>query len=166
MDRAIAMLLIGLFFGGGAGFTIAVANNVAIEGHDHANPAHHGPDSGRHAQGGHDHEDLLAIDGGPEAPQLSIEIVADPASGWNLQIVTRNFRFAPESASLSHVDGEGHAHIYVNGTKVARHYGEWFHIAEFPRGDNTVEVTLNANDHRLLAVGDEPLRAAQTITVE
>ncbi|WP_417769791.1 hypothetical protein [Stappia sp.] len=173
MDRSIPMLLLGLFFGAGIGFTLAATNDVAIEGHDHSNPAHHGgtPQGGAHAamsggHGMHGHGEMLSLAAGPDAPALDITVTPDPASGWNLRIEARNFRFAPEHASGPHVDGEGHAHVHVNGEKVARHYGEWFHIAALPKGENTVEVSLNANDHRALAIDGKPLRAAQKVTVE
>ncbi|WP_428696227.1 hypothetical protein [Stappia sp.] len=173
MDRSIPMLLLGLFFGAGIGFTVAATNNVAIDGHDHSDPAQHGgaPQGGTPAamsggHGMHGHDKMLSLAAGPNAPGLDIAVTRDPASGWNLRIEARNFRFAPEHASGAHVDGEGHAHVYVNGAKVARHYGEWFHIAALPAGENTIEVSLNANDHRALTIDGKPLRAAHTVTVE
>ena len=84
---------------------------------------------------------------------------ADPVSGWNLNSRTSNFVFAAERAGNAHVDGEGHAHVYVNGEKIARAYGEWFHIEALPTGPVEVEVVLNSNDHRALVVGDMPLSA-------
>ncbi len=36
MDRSIAMLLIGLIFGGGLGFVVAAANGITLNGHDHS----------------------------------------------------------------------------------------------------------------------------------
>jgi hypothetical protein len=35
-----------------------------------------------------------------------------------------------------------------------------------PKGDVTVEVTLNSNDHRPLAVDGTPISARTTLTVE
>ena len=85
-------------------------------------------------------------------------------SGWNLHIETENFSFSPENASLAHIDGEGHAHVYINGVKLGRFYGPWVHLDDLPEGEVTVEVTLNANDHRFLAVGDVAL--SQTLTIQ
>ena len=62
--------------------------------------------------------------------------------------------------------GEGHAHVYVDGEKAARIYGPWFHLGALPPGEVTLGVTLNANDHSLLAVSGRPLKAEKTITVE
>lgn len=43
MDRSIAMLIIGLIFGGGLGFVIAAANGITLNGHDHSHD--HGSES-------------------------------------------------------------------------------------------------------------------------
>jgi hypothetical protein len=40
------------------------------------------------------------------------------------------------------------------------------HIADLKSGQNVIAVSLNANDHRQLAVDGMPLRVEQTITVE
>ena len=81
----------------------------------------------------------------------------DPASGWTLHVITENFTFSPQNASRDHVPGEGHAHVYINGVKLGRFYGPWVHLDNLPEGEVTVEVTLNANDHRPLAVSGVPL---------
>ena len=52
-----------------------------------------------------------------------------------------------------------------DGEKIARQYGSWLHISGLAPGVHVIAVTLNANDHRLLAVGGKPLRAETTITV-
>jgi len=165
MDRSIALLLIGLFFGGGIGFVAAASNGVTLDGHDHG--SHAGHQMSAASQGhAHDHGKPLSLPEGATAPTLDIALTADPASGWNLHIKTTNFRFSPERASLEHVAGEGHAHVYVNGVKIARHYGPWIHIATLPKGENTVMVSLNSNDHRTLAVGEKPLTSSVSVTVQ
>lgn len=165
MDRTIPVLLIGLVFGGGIGFTLAAANGITLDGHDHADPAHHG---GSHAvaagaPAAHDHDALLVLPAGAEAPTLDVAVEKDPASGWNLQMKTSHFTFAPQHASLDHVPGEGHAHVYANGVKIGRFYGPWVHLDGLPPGEVTLEVTLNANDHRPLAVGGAPV--ARTVVI-
>jgi hypothetical protein len=82
MARAIPLLLIGLFLGGVIGFTIAAANGITFDGHDH------GPPMQRGAQESHDHGAMLSVSGGVSAPTLSLQATRDPASGWNLHIMT------------------------------------------------------------------------------
>lgn len=182
MDRSIPLLLIGLIFGGGIGFSIAAGNGVTFDGHNHADPTHHGSAhtalpagmqpsdicSADNPQGlpqsmAHDHSALTELDRDVPAPTLALELQADPLGGYNLHVRTTHFTYAPQNASRAHVPGEGHSHVYINGQKLGRYYGPWVHLAELPAGDVTVEVTLNANDHSLLAVGGKALRASITI---
>lgn len=158
MDRSIPMLLLGLVFGGGIGFAVAATNGVTLDGHDHADPAQHGGTVDQH-----DHATPLVLPDDDAAPALDLAVTRDPATGWNLHLLTRNFAFAPEQASLAHVAGEGHAHVYVNGAKLGRFYGPWVHLDNLPPGSVAIRVTLNANDHRPLAVGGRPVSAMITI---
>ncbi len=155
MDRSIPLLIIGLVFGGGIGFTLAAANGITLDGHDHNENV---------ASAHHDHGSTLSIAAGDDAPTLAVEAKADPMSGWNLHIATKNFRFSPEHASGDPVDGEGHAHVYINGNKLGRFYGPWVHLDNLPEGKVTVKVTLNGNDHRPLAVASVPLEKTISIS--
>ncbi|MEC7259763.1 MAG: hypothetical protein VXW58_18280, partial [Pseudomonadota bacterium] len=77
MDRALPLFLIGLIFGGGIGFTIAASSGVTLDGHDHADPAQHGP----HTASGdmaHAHDTALALDSSTPAPTLRLDIQPDP----------------------------------------------------------------------------------------
>lgn len=110
---------------------------------------------------GHQHP-MLEVPTDLPVPTLEIEVHEDPKTGWNVHIITENFRFAPQHASLAHQPGEGHAHLYVDAVKIARVYGEWFHIASLPPGQHYIAVTLNSNNHDDLAV-DGTVISAQTI---
>lgn len=174
MERSLALFVIGLIFGGGIGFVTAAGYGVTFDGHDHADPAAHQTQAAGtqshdahsgHKTTGHNHDELVSVAAGPDAPALTISVLPDPASGYNLHLVTRNFTFAPEHASQGHVAGEGHAHVYVNGEKIGRLYGSWMHLASLPENAE-VEVTLNTNDHRLLAVDNQPLKASVTVSAD
>ncbi len=161
MNTAIPLLVIGLIFGGGIGFTIAAANGITLDGHDHE--AHDAMDHSTMDHGGMAHDEVFSLEVTATSPTLTVVVLEDPASGYNLHIMTENFTFSPENASLDHIEGEGHAHVYINGVKLGRFYGPWVHLDNLPEGEVTVEVTLNANDHRELAVGEDALRRAVTI---
>lgn len=163
MDRSIPMLVIGLIFGGGIGFMLAAGYGVTLDGHDHSD---HAVTSAGHVGRAHSHHETIDLAAGPDAPALELTVTADPGSGWNLRIETPNFRFAPEHASGAHVEGEGHAHVLVNGTKLARLYGHWMHLASLPAGENRIAVTLTTNDHKALSVGGQPVEASQTVIVD
>jgi hypothetical protein len=76
-----------------------------------------------------------------------------------------NFRFVPEHASRAHVLGEGHAHLYINGNKVTRLYGEWYHIPALSPGTHKIVVTLNANSHEDLVVKGKVISNKQEVRV-
>ena len=176
MKRTLSLLAIGLIFGGGLGFLAATANGVALPGHAHETPDGHGAEVPMNAameapmeapmKMDHSHDMDMAVADDGDAPSLNISVTKDPMSGWNLHVMPANFRFAPENAGKAHIDGEGHAHVYVNGTKIARLYGPWMHLADLPQGDTTIEVGLYANDHRALKVNDVPINASMSVSVD
>jgi hypothetical protein len=96
-------------------------------------------------------------------PTLELEVFKDPMGGYNLHLITTNFKFTPENAGRTQVFGEGHAHLYLNDEKIARVYGNWFYLPPLPQGDYDVEVTLNGNGHEMLTWGGEPIGDAVTI---
>ena len=161
--RALALFAIGLVFGGGIGFTVAASQGVTLDGHDHDAPMEQGNTAAHGAHGAHG--DLLEVPA-VSAPAIEVEVTADPVAGYNLRVATQNFKFAPRRAGLENEPGRGHAHVYLNGQKLARLYGRWMHLASLPRGDVEIEVTLNANDHRTLAVEGEKIASSAIVIVE
>ena len=165
MARGLGLFAIGLIFGGGLGFVVAAGNGITFDGHDHGDPAAHG--GADHVGAAHDpaHDTPLEVSA-VGAPEVTLSLTPDPMTGYNLQVRTRNFTFAPQDAGTPDTPGEGHAHVYVNGTKIARLYGEWMHIESLPEGEVTLQVTLNSNDHRPLAVAGQTISAETRLIVE
>lgn len=155
MNRILAIFIIGLGLGGGIGFLTAAANSVSLAGHDHGAHDHAGTAEGMEH---HNHDGMVEVS--PDsAPSLSVELIEDPMSGWNLHVLTEAFQFTPENAGAAHVMNEGHAHVYVDGVKIARLYGDWMHIAVLPDAAE-VSVTLNTNDHQAYSVDGKAISAA------
>ncbi|MFK7874379.1 MAG: YHYH protein [Paracoccaceae bacterium] len=132
--------------------------------------ANSGPDGGggpdlTNAKVEHNHR-ALAVD--PELPIPSLTFLAFPGTmdGYNVQILSQNFTFTPASINRDNIANEGHAHIYVDGAKIAQVYGNWYHLpASFLKpGANAVTVTLNANDHSTWALPEGEL-IASTVAV-
>lgn len=98
-------------------------------------------------------------------PSLSLEVLKDKMKGWNIHLITENFRFAPEHVNEEVVEGEGHAHVYINDKKT-RLYGNWIHVGSLPKGENIIRATLNANNHAELAIGDKPITAEISVKVD
>ena len=149
----VVLLAVG-FFGG----YLASGNSLSD---DHAAIEH--SESDEHAMS---HETIVEVPAGTSAPTVGLEVTQDPSGSWNARITTNNFRFAPEHVSLENVMGEGHAHIYVDGVKVNRVYGNWYHLGALSEGEHEVSVSLNANDHSSYAVDGEKITDVVTVTVE
>lgn len=113
---------------------------------------------------GSTHE-MMVVSDETTAPTILLRVTRDAIAGYNVNIETTNFTFTPESASEEHVPSQGHAHLYVNGEKIARVYGSWFHIPVLEPGENTIRATLNTNDHKEYAVDGKPIEATATVIV-
>lgn len=117
------------------------------------------------AGGHHGHGDDSELFESAVQPAVAISIEEDPKSGWNLRADVENFSFAPESVGAAAVDGEGHLHLYVDGEKVTRMYGPWWHLSGLGVGEHEIMVEMSANDHSVYAIDGEPVVAMATLTV-
>ncbi|MEM7240058.1 MAG: hypothetical protein AAF501_19825 [Pseudomonadota bacterium] len=115
----------------------------------------------------HDHSQAHGtIEVDPDhAPEVSIRVVKDALSGWNVFLSVRKFRFTPEQVNQANVANEGHAHLYLNGEKLTRLYGTSYHLPNVPPGRNVVSVSLNANDHSGLLLVGQPIVAEAVIVL-
>lgn len=91
------------------------------------------------------------------APRVEVSVHQDAVSGWNLKLETSNFRFTPENVNSANVLAQGHAHLYINGKKLARVYSEWFHVAKLSPGRHSLRITLHANQHEHYTVHGNPV---------
>jgi hypothetical protein len=100
------------------------------------------------------------------APQVRLTVRPDSEDGWNLQLAVDHFRFTPDSTGGAALPGAGHAHLELDGRKLARLYGPWFHLpaAQVPEGAHTLTVRLYADDHTAWAVAGKPVEAAAQLT--
>ncbi|MEM6615406.1 MAG: hypothetical protein AAF619_02635 [Pseudomonadota bacterium] len=98
------------------------------------------------------------------APSVSVNVTRDPMQGWNLRLDTENFELIPATAGLEDSANEGHAHLYINGEKMSRLYGEAYHLGVLPIGEVEIKVTLNTNNHANLMLHGQRIEAVATIT--
>ncbi len=120
---------------------------------------HHG--SGPASDDGHEHGGTVETSG----MAVAVTAEVDPIDGINVHIIPTGFVFAAERVNQADVDGEGHAHVYVDGEKVGRAYGEWFHLKGVAPGDREIRVTLQTNGHSEYVVDGQPVQAVTTISV-
>lgn len=163
--KKLALFAIGLVFGGGIGFLVAASQGVTLDGHDHGDNAQHGQTAEHAAMGHSSHDETVEFESHDQL-ELSMDVTPDSMSGYNLHFKSGGFDFAPENAGMDHVAGQGHAHLYVNGVKIARLYGQWVHIASLPKGNAEVVLTLTTNDHRTLTADGEPISLTAIVPVK
>lgn len=100
------------------------------------------------------------------APQVQLTARPDSEDGWNLQLTVKNFRFTPDSVGGAALPGAGHAHLELDGRKLARLYGPWFHLpaGQVPEGAHTLTVRLYADDHTAWAIAGKPVEGTLQLT--
>lgn len=116
-----------------------------------------------HSKHQHQDVDMASLGENIAKPELNIQVTADSSGGWNLYIDAKNFSFTPEKIDQAPSANEGHAHLYIDGFKMARIYSNWYHIKALTAGEHTVRITLNANDHSPWQYQGQPLEASTTI---
>ena len=166
MPKTLVFLIIGLFFGTGLGFLFAATGSDPMS--DHAmgstDSAVHDHSAHDHAAMDHDHSRLRDVTG--PAPSISLVFHPDGRQSRNLEMQVENFAFDPLAVNGAHIEGHGHAHVYINNIKIGRAYGPWMHLEALPGGTHEVRVTLNSNDHSQLAVDGTPVEAVETLVIE
>lgn len=136
------------------------ANSMSAIAHDMK------PGTG-HAHGaeGHAHKAVEVPPGNP-VPTVNLVVRPDAQKGWNLEVKVTNFTFAPQRVNTKSTSvNEGHAHLYVDGKKISRLYGPWYHLESLPPGKHQVTVTLNTNDHGELRYQGKPIQSTATVQV-
>lgn len=96
---------------------------------------------------------------------VSVAAAAEESGGVNVSISAAGWRWAPENVNAAHTPGEGHAHIYVDGVKINRVYGPYYHLTGLTPGEHRIRVTFNANTHNGLLVDGELVAASTMVTV-
>jgi hypothetical protein len=104
----------------------------------------------------------------PEVPTPTVDFVIheDAIKGWNLELKVTNFEFLPPTTHQDNIYNQGHAHLYVNDTKVTRIYGSWYYLSSLPPGRNQIKVTLNNNNHQSLSFNNNIVGDTEIIEVK
>ncbi|WP_299496762.1 hypothetical protein [uncultured Shewanella sp.] len=120
----------------------------------------------------------------PEAtpiPALSLSLSKDIMTGYNVHLIIDNFSITPppvdakgmDDLAITQVDKktgilEGHAHLYINGIKTQRLYGQDVHISGnlLKQGINSISVTLNNHRHMYWTVSQQKVVATLYIDTQ
>lgn len=102
------------------------------------------------------------------APVPTIAVTTEPLTGgrYRLHLEARHFVFTDVCLNHATSSLEGHAHVHVNGQKVASAFTPWVELGPLPPGVHQIDVVLRGQDHRPLASQEGLIRAEVTITVK
>ncbi|AFZ47481.1 hypothetical protein Cyast_1519 [Cyanobacterium stanieri PCC 7202] len=114
--------------------------------HENQGNQHHHTQENEH----HHHHTSIDVSDHNLIPRVQIEVLEDAMKGWNVKISTENFDFVPDTVNQESSINQGHGHLYINGEKITRIYGNWHYISELPKGENEIKITLNTNLHEEL----------------
>lgn len=99
-------------------------------------------------------------------PQVKLEVYEVGENEFVAEVITTNFILAPLSVSSEAKQGEGHAHIYVDGLKLNRVLDRFYNLGKLEVGEHEISVRLSSNDHKELAVDDVVISDSKVVTVE
>ncbi|NGO78467.1 hypothetical protein G6045_22825 [Streptomyces sp. YC504] len=116
----------------------------------------------REDESGHRYRQVDAAD----APSVELAVRPDSVDGWNVRLSVHAFRFTPDSVGGGALPGRGHAHLYLDDRKIARVYGEWYHLpaSAVPKGAHTLTARLYADDHTVWAVDGKPVESTAELS--
>ncbi len=113
----------------------------------------------------HHHHKTVMIEEGQAVPNVDLVVYEDAVKGWNLEIKLDNFQLTPQDVNSDNQPNQGHAHLYVNGEKVTRIYGNWYYLETLPTGSNEVKIGLNTNGHESLMYQGKMIEDIEMIEV-
>ncbi len=111
------------------------------------------------------HSGVVELSDTENPPEMQLNVMEDVYGGWNINLDINNFTFSPEDCGKKHVDGHGHAHLYIDNQKVARLYSTWYHLSDLPPGKHEIKVILTSNDHNEYVYQGIPLASVTHLVV-
>ncbi|SEN71498.1 hypothetical protein SAMN05192533_11842 [Mesobacillus persicus] len=103
------------------------------------------------AEKAHLNHEVVEIPEGYRIPSVKTTVTQDLSGTWLLKVETNDFKFTPEKVGENSPSyNEGHAHLYINGEKINRLYGQYYNLGTLKSGINEIKVTLHSNNHGAL----------------
>lgn len=96
----------------------------------------------------HQHKSLDI--GDMPVPKIQLSVFRDAIDGVNVNVKVQNYLLnAPDTVVMDSEVLQGHAHVFVNGLKKQRLYGDNIHIPKewLQKGVNQIAISLNSHQH-------------------
>jgi len=123
------------------------------------------PDSAAHDDSSHDHDSgSTQLREWAGSPVPTVELSVDDSMDHTMLVIKADGFTFTSAAVTEPVDGEGHAHLYVDGKLLTMIYAPEFRLPDdVVSEDHVLTVTLSTNDHLEYAEDGEPV--GETIMV-
>lgn len=108
---------------------------------------------------------FLRLPGETPDPRVAVRLTPREDGTWRLRIDTQGFTFTSLCVTEAAAVPVGHAHVIVNGVKVATAYHPVIDLGPLPPGRHDVTVVLRAQDHRALLGRQGLIRAEAVVEV-
>ncbi len=109
-----------------------------------------------------DHSQTFALPA-EGAPTVDLQLFPLDGGGFYLRLKTLNFTFKPQDIDKAPAPRAGHAHLYLDGSKIATVGREWFYLKSLPEDAEQLSVQLYASDHSAFTVDGNPITDSLTI---
>jgi hypothetical protein len=108
---------------------------------------------------------FLRLPGDAVDPTVAMDLEPRPDGRWRLRIDTDGFTFTSLCLTEAAAVPVGHAHVIVDGVKVASAFHPVIDLDPLPPGKHDVTVVLRGQDHRALLGRHGLIKAEAVVTV-
>jgi hypothetical protein len=110
----------------------------------------------------------IALPDGVLTPSVSFNIYRDLMEGYNLFVETKAFNITvPMRGTADSIENilQGHAHLYINGDKKMRVYGDKIHIPLkwLKDGINSITLSINNHQHETFTLDNKEIQSTMII---
>ncbi|MDE2692620.1 MAG: hypothetical protein OSA10_00470 [Paracoccaceae bacterium] len=154
-SRDTFLFLIFGFFTFGAGYIMALQLGESFSSHEHSS----GHNEVNDIQVNHNYSSLEITDN----IEFDFELIQENSNNWNIVLDIKGLKFSPENVGKQHVNGQGHAHVFVDGRKHGRMYSNWYYLGPLDLGSQ-ITVTLNSNNHKVFFKNGKPIEISRRLT--
>lgn len=109
--------------------------------------------------------------GDKPVPKIQLHVARDPVDGVNVHVDIANYYLnSPLTIVTTSTPTflQGHAHVFVNGEKRQRLYGEALHIPQqwLKEGVNQIAISLNSHNHENWIADGQPIVSSVFINLD
>ncbi len=97
---------------------------------------------------------MLDVTNAERIPAITkMEILKEPEDmGYDIYVEMENWTFTPEFVGQTYKENQGHIHVYLDGKKAGRMYGNYYYLGKLSKGKHKIAITINGDDHTAFTV--------------